>query len=682
MKPSTTTVLASILLAGCGATSFAYTKPNTYRESGDAIVFKEQYLNSPHSWTIVQAIELLRTDGFETEANLAQKHLLPMLEGVTFNDVWGDADLAGGSVLDYYVPDPEGTGTHNGFGCAATFGIFAYKNCTESFALHPFYGYGNAAEHAQFRYDYAKRIYLGHWGDDPRDKMAGWVVDRSYASGGGQEDPQNGRWAEGTAQIDAQTRFGARQTPASALLDLLTWHTRSQVVFPDQTEDALSRIYVPKKEVFDQAPEWLDEHFGDADDIQAYSGYDGHGFAWYASWTLDAGGHCNGGADCAAPMVVRLPVGSKAHAFFQLGWAIHLLEDNTTPVHTTSDSYTTREVHNDVEREADAVLNLPVAVTAGVVRDLLPALTLDRFNALYDWPPPSCTNSVNPDSGLHFCLPTNYPTSDCTRGALYPGDFYKSRWYTDTLVGLPADRPGQVAWAYTRASAEIAHRFMPYIDCINTENNANWSSMGFFTALGLDNAIKSTAGLIRQFIEDIDKTAPLVTSYEPVSQIYLRSQTLTLNYGATDDESGVKALSATLDGQATLLGHDVVNGLSINLLTDLLPGAHTLTVTAVDNAGNTASVPVTFSIIVTAQSIIDDVTYFFSHGAITQDEATSLFKKLKAAAAYRAAGDCKDASGAYQAFIRELIAQSGKKVTPTAATAMTIDAQYLIAHCP
>jgi hypothetical protein len=206
--------------------------------------------------------------------------------------------------------------------------------------------------------------------------------------------------------------------------------------------------------------------------------------------------------------------------------------------------------------------------------------------------------------------------------------------------------------------------------------------MGFFTALGLDNAIKSTAGLIRQFIEDIDKTAPLVTSYEPVSQIYLRSQTLTLNYGATDDESGVKALSATLDGQATLLGHDVVNGLSINLLTDLLPGAHTLTVTAVDNAGNTASVPVTFSIIVTAQSIIDDVTYFFSHGAITQDEATSLFKKLKAAAAYRAAGDCKDASGAYQAFIRELVAQSGKKVTPTAATAMTIDAQYLIAHCP
>src|SRR6266849_4633024 len=89
---------------------FANTKPNTYRAERrvctnpldpstcqvipSAIVFKEQVPFSPHSWVIPKAIELLRTDGFQDEADLAQKYLLPMLEGVTFNDVWGDADIA------------------------------------------------------------------------------------------------------------------------------------------------------------------------------------------------------------------------------------------------------------------------------------------------------------------------------------------------------------------------------------------------------------------------------------------------------------------------------------------------------------------------------------------------------------------------------------------------------------
>jgi len=35
----------------------------------------------------------------------------------------------------------------------------------------------------------------------------------------------------------------------------------------------------------------------------------------------------------------------------------------------------------------------------------------------------------------------------------------------------------------------MAHRFIPYIECIDTESDANWPAMGFFTALGLDNAV-------------------------------------------------------------------------------------------------------------------------------------------------------------------------------------------------
>src|SRR5882757_2085543 len=111
---------AFVVLLVLAADGFSYTKPVTYNETFDVIVFKERYMLSPHSWAIEKAIELLETDGFQPEAALARKYRLPMFEGVTFNDVWGDADMAGGSVLDYWVPDPEGTDTNHGFGCAVS----------------------------------------------------------------------------------------------------------------------------------------------------------------------------------------------------------------------------------------------------------------------------------------------------------------------------------------------------------------------------------------------------------------------------------------------------------------------------------------------------------------------------------------------------------------------------------
>src|SRR2546423_11559769 len=202
--------------------------------------------------------------------------------------------------------------------------------------------------------------------------MGGWVVDNIGIFGNGQDDAFDGRMAIGTAAIDNPgNRFGSGQTPATAIFDMLQNHSRAQVVFSDQTEDALSTIHVPTAEVFDQAPEWLDEHFGDADDVEAYMGFDGHGYAIYANWTLDAGGHCNRGGDsCAAPMIVRLPVGSQAHAFFQLGWAIHFLEDVTTPVHTINGSLETFEIHNDIEQRANEVLANPgVAYGGHYVKD-------------------------------------------------------------------------------------------------------------------------------------------------------------------------------------------------------------------------------------------------------------------------------------------------------------------------
>jgi len=185
----------------------------------------------------------------------------------------------------------------------------------------------------------------------------------------------------------------------------------------------------------------------------------------------------------------------------------------------------------------------------------------------------------------------------------------------------------------------------------------------------------------------LDTTAPMTTINAPVAKQYLHNDSFTINYTISDGMgSGVQSDVPDIDGQTTL--HDgttaviVANGLPVKLLTELALGTHTFNVNAVDNVDNDSTTTVTFSIVVTAQSIKDEVKYLRSIGAITQDEATSLLQKLNAAAAYRAKHDCKNANTTYRNFISELRAQTGKKVTAQAASILIADAQYLIAHCP
>ncbi len=181
-----------------------------------------------------------------------------------------------------------------------------------------------------------------------------------------------------------------------------------------------------------------------------------------------------------------------------------------------------------------------------------------------------------------------------------------------------------------------------------------------------------------------EKYPPTITIVAPTTAQYLHSDTITLNYSAADTGCGVGSVTATMDGAATLPdGHSLANGQTINLLTEMTLGDHTFTVAAADNVGGTNTASVTFTIIVTAASIKVDVMEFLQSGAIkSSGEANSLLAKLDAAAAARARGQCSTAANLYQAFINELLAQSGKGVDAFAAAIMIADAQYLIAHCP
>ncbi len=89
-----------------------------------------------------------------------------------------------------------------------------------------------------------------------------------------------------------------------------------------------------------------------------------------------------------------------------------------------------------------------------------------------------------------------------------------------------------------------------------------------------------------------------------------------------------------------------------------------------------------YSAIVTAESIAVDVNHFVATGDIAANLATSLLAKLDSAARARARGHCATAANIYSAFVNELRAQSGKKVDETAAAILIQEAQYLIDHCP
>jgi hypothetical protein len=180
-----------------------------------------------------------------------------------------------------------------------------------------------------------------------------------------------------------------------------------------------------------------------------------------------------------------------------------------------------------------------------------------------------------------------------------------------------------------------------------------------------------------------DTTPPTITIVQPMPTTYTHSSTLTLNYSVTDACTGVTSFTPTMDNSASLHGHGLQSGQPINLLLELGLGRHTFSIGAVDGAGNADTSSVVFTIIVTPDSIKDDVTQFFAMGAIKNHGLEdSLLAMLDAAANARARGDCNSSANNYAAFINELNAQTGKGVDANAAAIMTADAQYLITHCP
>jgi cytochrome c len=168
-----------------------------------------------------------------------------------------------------------------------------------------------------------------------------------------------------------------------------------------------------------------------------------------------------------------------------------------------------------------------------------------------------------------------------------------------------------------------------------------------------------------------DASAPSIRIQSPHDESYLRNQTLRLEFYATDKITGVKEVTATLDGVA------VTNGQKINLY-KLALGSHTLTVNAVDYGGNTATKSVTFKVIASIHSLKGSVDYFYKAGDIdTRNLANDLMGKLdKAERSHKASEIVK----ALNSFIAKVQQESGNHIKIDAANQLIADAQWVIAH--
>src|SRR5262249_55174596 len=182
----------------------------------------------------------------------------------------------------------------------------------------------------------------------------------------------------------------------------------------------------------------------------------------------------------------------------------------------------------------------------------------------------------------------------------------------------------------------------------------------------------------------LDNTAPIITIVQPAATEYPHSAVVTLDYSASDGAgSGVATTTASLDGSTTLNGHGLPSGQAVNLLFELALGPHSFTVESADHVNNDAVKSVSFTIVVTPESIKEDVNLFAAAGKIKDPGLPSaLLSKLDAAADARARGKCAQAASLYDAFIKLLQAQSGSGVDATAAAIMIADAEFLIANCP
>jgi hypothetical protein len=155
----------------------------------------------------------------------------------------------------------------------------------------------------------------------------------------------------------------------------------------------------------------------------------------------------------------------------------------------------------------------------------------------------------------------------------------------------------------------------------------------------------------------------------PRAVSYPRTYELRIDFYAFDRITGVKEMTAALDGTP------VLNKQKIDLHT-LAVGDHTLVVTAVDYAGNTATKSVTFKVVVTIQTLKSSVEHFYKDGSI--DSRTVYNYLMGSLAGAERKHKPADVIDSLNFFIAKVQQQSGTHIKTEAANQLIAEAQWLI----
>lgn len=171
-----------------------------------------------------------------------------------------------------------------------------------------------------------------------------------------------------------------------------------------------------------------------------------------------------------------------------------------------------------------------------------------------------------------------------------------------------------------------------------------------------------------------DTNPPEITIYSPLQDnYYIHSDMLFIHFAA-EDSSGL----ATGSPSATFDSIPVSNDQQINLFT-LSVGAHTLTVTATDTAGNSSSKSVSFEIYATIDSLMAYVDYFRQNGMINDGNFfKALQNTLREAKEAQLRGNLKTERNKLNDFIDKVKAQTDKNILSNAANMIIADTQYVL----
>ncbi|WP_220182732.1 ThuA domain-containing protein [Sphaerisporangium album] len=185
----------------------------------------------------------------------------------------------------------------------------------------------------------------------------------------------------------------------------------------------------------------------------------------------------------------------------------------------------------------------------------------------------------------------------------------------------------------------------------------------------VDNA--GTAEQEKAAVLKIDGTRPtLMVSGVSDGEAYGDSQDLRITWQAVDTTSGVKTTSGTLDGAS------LAAGTVLPLFTQALAG-HTVAVTATDNAGNSLTTNVRFSVTTSMRDMQSLIDRFHSTGWLSRSAHKSLTGELTKARIAEASG--KDAKAVrHLAAFKKLVAD--QKLVPRADVrgVLTRDADKVI----